>query len=74
MARVAVWVHLPFNLPNSPGIEITDVDASHKLDVVRLVSTDHTIDYAQEWFHPGAPHADKSEWTTEQEWLWITIA
>jgi NADPH:quinone reductase-like Zn-dependent oxidoreductase len=32
------------------GAEVTGVDASHKLDVVRSVGADHVIDYAQEDF------------------------
>ena len=30
------------------GVEVTGVDASHKLDVVRSVGADHVIDYTQE--------------------------
>ena len=32
------------------GAEVTGVDASHKLNVIRLVGADHAIDYAQEDF------------------------
>ncbi|MDA9983020.1 NAD(P)-dependent alcohol dehydrogenase [Gammaproteobacteria bacterium] len=32
------------------GLEVTGVDASHKLDVVRSVGADHVIDYAKEDF------------------------
>jgi NADPH:quinone reductase-like Zn-dependent oxidoreductase len=32
------------------GVEVTGVDASHKLDVVRSVGADHVIDYAKEDF------------------------
>jgi NADPH:quinone reductase-like Zn-dependent oxidoreductase len=32
------------------GVEVTGVDASHKLDVVRSVGADHVIDYRQEDF------------------------
>jgi NADPH:quinone reductase-like Zn-dependent oxidoreductase len=32
------------------GLEVTGVDTSHKLDVVRSVGADHAIDYAQEDF------------------------
>jgi len=32
------------------GAEVTGVDASHKLEVVRSVGSDHVIDYAQEDF------------------------
>ena len=32
------------------GTEVTGVDASHKLDVVRSLGADHVIDYAQEDF------------------------
>jgi NADPH:quinone reductase-like Zn-dependent oxidoreductase len=32
------------------GVEVTGVDAAHKLDVVRSVGADHVIDYTQEDF------------------------
>ena len=32
------------------GVEVTGVDASHKLDVIRSLGADHVIDYAQEDF------------------------
>jgi NADPH:quinone reductase-like Zn-dependent oxidoreductase len=32
------------------GVEVTGVDASHKLDVVRSVGADHVINYAKEDF------------------------
>jgi len=32
------------------GMEVTGVDASHKLDVMRSVGADHVVDYAQEDF------------------------
>ncbi|MCP4072838.1 MAG: NAD(P)-dependent alcohol dehydrogenase, partial [Hyphomicrobiales bacterium] len=32
------------------GTEVTGVDATHKLDIVRAVGADHVIDYAQEDF------------------------
>ena len=40
------------------GTEVTGVDASHKLDVVRSVGADHVIDYAQEDFTKSGERYD----------------
>ena len=40
------------------GAEVTGVDASHKLDVIRSVGADHVIDYEQEDFTKTGVHYD----------------
>lgn len=40
------------------GAEVTGVDSAHKLDVIRSVGADHTIDYAQVDFTKTGEHYD----------------
>ena len=45
-------------LAKHSGAEVTGVDASHKLDIVRSVGADHVIDYEQEDFTKSAVRYD----------------
>ena len=48
----------PVQLAKLSGLEVTGVDTSHKLDVVRSVGADHAIDYAQEDFTKSGERYD----------------
>ncbi len=45
-------------MAKSRGAEVTGVDASHKLDIVRSVGADHVIDFQQEDFTKTGEHYD----------------
>ena len=48
MVRVVVWARLRCRLPNTYGAEVTGVDSTRKLDMLRSIGADHVIDYTQE--------------------------
>ena len=58
MGRAAAWVRLRVQIAKSYGADVTGVDGTRKLDMMRSIGADHVIDYTQEDFTKNGKQYD----------------